>query len=733
MAVGTEVVAVRYEDIVAGTPISVPYPVYEALDILVYYGAASLQAVFNTDYTVSLAEDFDTFTLTPTASLLTKINNLIAANPADEVNYITVRRRLDYLTDSTAAAVRYTPFTSREFERTVLRFQQIQEQLNRCISLTPNFVGDEPRIQIAELVANRVLMADATGTNVIAGPTAQEVEDAGQHAEDALAYKTAAEQAAAAAAFFLQDTRDEPFDLSHYFKAHGRNIVITGDSLSYNAYDMPGGTANGPNAYDCYPGLMSWSFMLRDLIHRTDAAFETADNLDLVANASGTGASIKAPNSAAYVTPFASHYVSFGGTGATSRVEFMHRFNFDDSDARAVIHWFNNPNASAGGGLDGKCDVYILPYPYTTPVLAGTLTNDNTTLWGGFEPRQLSIDLSAVDSGARAYPIKVYFTNFRTTAGGVPASERIFFISGVGSKLSNVKLTGRGSWTAQDILADYANRIGNHSPDLLVMIIGANDRYYLTKEAHVAALETIIQNVKAAKPYAQIVILTTPRASDTGYGRDEIRNGSTMQDWLDAQRELVTSYGGYWFDTYSLTEAINPSFWRHDNVHFTRRGNQILFDALVSRYFAGARDENFRLADYDPEKVVGSAPEGIGNRNAFSQKRRPQARGSATLTYNTSNVWVLSDVVDPDVALNTVTRIDNYTVRINFNYGLLGNAWRAPGMGTPQLVHMTGAAISLVTRFKSITNEYVEFYFIKLDDTLPTDAEMQNKVFKLMW
>lgn len=208
MAVGTEVVAVRYEDIEAGTPISVPYPLYEALDIQVYYGFAAQLAVYNTDYTITLGEDFDTFTLTPTAALRAKIDALIVADPANEENYITVRRRLDYLTDSTAAAVRYTPFTSREFERTVLRFQQIQEQLNRCIALTPNFVGDSAQLQISELQPDRVLMADPTGQTVIAGPTVGEIEAAQQYAEDAAQALADAAIAAANAAQAAQDAED---------------------------------------------------------------------------------------------------------------------------------------------------------------------------------------------------------------------------------------------------------------------------------------------------------------------------------------------------------------------------------------------------------------------------------------------------------------------------------------------------------------------------------------------
>ena len=176
MAVGTEVVAVRYEDIVAGTPISVPYPVYEALDVFVYYGAASLRAVLNTDYTVSLADDFDTFTLTPLQSLIDKIDALIAADPTNEENYITVRRQLDYLTDSTAAAVRYTPFTSREFERTALRFQQLAERFNRALVLSPNFVGDEPLLQLNALKPGASLRVNDAGNAIEPGPQIPDID-----------------------------------------------------------------------------------------------------------------------------------------------------------------------------------------------------------------------------------------------------------------------------------------------------------------------------------------------------------------------------------------------------------------------------------------------------------------------------------------------------------------------------------------------------------------------------
>ena len=169
MVVAVETVAIRYEDIVAGTPISVPYPLYEATDITVYYGSASLVAVYNTDYTIALGDDFDTFTLVPMTSLLNKINALIAADPTEE-NYITVRRELDYKTDTTDAAVRYTPFTSREFDRTALRFQQLNDALRRTIQFPPNVLAGDVSPYLTDLEGGDYLRLADDGSRFVGSP-----------------------------------------------------------------------------------------------------------------------------------------------------------------------------------------------------------------------------------------------------------------------------------------------------------------------------------------------------------------------------------------------------------------------------------------------------------------------------------------------------------------------------------------------------------------------------------
>ena len=184
MAVAVNKVAQQFLNVQAGVAIPVAMQVFEASDIRVIYGITSQVAVQNVDYTISLANDLNTFTIVPTASLIAKIDALIIADPSEQ-NYITVRRELDLLTESTAALSRYTPFTSREHDRSAMRDQQLNDRLNRSLQLGERFVGGSPLLTLAELEPDRVLIVDPTGTQLIAGPNADEIENAQAYAERA--------------------------------------------------------------------------------------------------------------------------------------------------------------------------------------------------------------------------------------------------------------------------------------------------------------------------------------------------------------------------------------------------------------------------------------------------------------------------------------------------------------------------------------------------------------------
>jgi len=177
MVVSVEHVARKYLDVTAGTPISVDIPAFETSDIYVYYGDASILASMNADYTLTLAEDFNTFVVTPLTALIDKINALIAADPT-ETNFITVRRALDYQTDATPANVRYTPYTSKEFDRAAMRDAQLAEKLNRALVLAPGFVGDVPRLEMQELLGGRLLQTNADSSAIEMGEEVSALKNA---------------------------------------------------------------------------------------------------------------------------------------------------------------------------------------------------------------------------------------------------------------------------------------------------------------------------------------------------------------------------------------------------------------------------------------------------------------------------------------------------------------------------------------------------------------------------
>jgi len=169
MAISTSETAREFLNIVADVDIDVPFPLFATTEVEVYYGNANAQAEYGIDYTVELIPDeFNTFRVTPTVSLISKINTLIGGGDLN-ANRIVVRRVMPLTTTTTPGFVQNTRFTSREFERTAMKIMQIDEQNNRAISLGPGAVGTESGIFIQEIVPNKVLMWNAEGDAIVSG------------------------------------------------------------------------------------------------------------------------------------------------------------------------------------------------------------------------------------------------------------------------------------------------------------------------------------------------------------------------------------------------------------------------------------------------------------------------------------------------------------------------------------------------------------------------------------
>jgi len=131
VAISSTNVELRKDGIVATVPIDVDIQVYDADEIIVFYGIGRLVAVVDTDYSITLSNEGDitpewptTFSITPTASLVNKIAVLMG-DDEDEEDAIWVRRQLAYTNDFLETDGFLRAKIAREFDRAIMRFQQL--------------------------------------------------------------------------------------------------------------------------------------------------------------------------------------------------------------------------------------------------------------------------------------------------------------------------------------------------------------------------------------------------------------------------------------------------------------------------------------------------------------------------------------------------------------------------------------------------------------------------------
>lgn len=146
MTITTDKSAIRVLDVTADVPIDADFPAFEASDVHVYYGIDGHEAVAGADYTVQLSEAFSTFTVTPTAALIAKLDALIAADP-NEVNALTIRREMQFETSASPMNTGNTKYTAQEFERAAMRDIQLRDGFERALKFGPAVAPPYPSLQ----------------------------------------------------------------------------------------------------------------------------------------------------------------------------------------------------------------------------------------------------------------------------------------------------------------------------------------------------------------------------------------------------------------------------------------------------------------------------------------------------------------------------------------------------------------------------------------------------------
>lgn len=334
------------------------------------------------------------------------------------------------------------------------------------------------------------------------------------------------------------------------------NVVITGDSLSYNRYDYD--TVHRVNAYDCYAGMQSWSFKLRDyLIKRDKNCFEGAD-------IGVEGAECVNPGE-----------VSAHPFSVINRDKcIVIKIDKDTKEARLSL-----PLQNAGDGVlymqsvpDFSCafDAYIGGRQF----LKGFCNKGDLDYFQGMALRSAEFK---TEENAGKHIVKL--DNF-----SLEREHGYIIISGGGALNTKVYLTGRGSTTAGFLTENYSERIGRYNPDLLIFTSGANDKFQLSPEQYKDALDSLFRQINSDNKNCKIIAISASKIADIDNSNNDLprlkdQNGEPYHLIL---KQCCQENNAVFVDASEIFKNLPVKYWRYDNVHFTKAGNDILFKAIVS-------------------------------------------------------------------------------------------------------------------------------------------------------
>lgn len=351
-------------------------------------------------------------------------------------------------------------------------------------------------------------------------------------------------------------------DITDLISGHDKNIVLTGDSLSFNYHDFV--NINLSNTADQnYSGLMSWAHILRDTIKRNDNFFKHAEELNISVKSS-VGNKTYNLSQLKYGTPFNNKnvFVTLKKDDTNSGLEF--KFSHTSATNKAVLHM--NQTTS---GYACIFDVYV----------DGVLTTSNidnggrTSYYNGSAMFEVAIDFPG-DGVVRTIELK----NFRPSVVTPLNTDGVFgvILNAVGTKKTNVFLTGEGGVQSGWFLTNLQERVLQHNPDFVALILGANDIYHETTVAQYKAnMQSIVTQIRTKNADTQILLMTSPSMSHANTPDEKTKQYNAVL------RELAVTNKCYFIDLLKLFENTATSDWRFDNVHLNKKGSAILGKNVV--------------------------------------------------------------------------------------------------------------------------------------------------------
>ncbi len=336
-------------------------------------------------------------------------------------------------------------------------------------------------------------------------------------------------------------------------------ILITGDSISYNRYGYDPSLRLNNDAFNFGAGMGSWSFKLRDSIYFSDPQFifgsEIEFNCPSILGLSNTS---EIPNTEV-----------FGGKIKTllpnGEVEFVVNIKSDN-----ITLYFQQR-------IDYPC-VFDIFVDGRLAVKDYSNKGDNE-FFAGFA--LVTLPLSCNPNTENHI---VRFSNIR---GENPKIT----VAGVGAENKTVTLAGRGNQCASFFIENFEERIARYSPDLLILIIGANDRARITIEDFENDLRTLFTKVYDYNRKCNLLLLLPPNAHNPDDLSCNISPFTSIEKASEYNavairvcEEFSSRYDIDFFKTPDLFNNEKVEDWRFDNVHLNNFGNEILYNALLEKF-----------------------------------------------------------------------------------------------------------------------------------------------------
>lgn len=392
---------------------------------------------------------------------------------------------------------------------------------------TPTPLGSGGWIDRSDLTL-RVDLADSDGGIVISGELAVDVARASRGDD----YTYIQDSASRISKLFIDPTQSD------------KSIVITGDSLSVGGFGYPDGLGiNGAGYATGNPfGMSSWAHMIRDAIFASHPSFTPIERCQLDTTATISWLSSEA------------QFIKYGMNSKAALLTFAS----------------TSKTASLYSAYPGSRALIVSYAPAVDACLFSVngVAVDNTTPDGRYGGHgYMIIPVSSKD---------ITITNVRKKSDGSAGTLAIY---GCGSPTQTVaNLTGKGQWTSGQILAEYNTLVAPYSPDVIFYIIGANDiGFGLPISEFSSNVMAFISTARAAKPGCEIVLLSTPPCSS--YTRE------FAKPYIKEMLRIAKDTGSSLIDLWSKLEGIPVSEWRFDNIHFSTKGDPLVFDIVKRAVF----------------------------------------------------------------------------------------------------------------------------------------------------